>query len=445
MKMKNKNVYLLSLGCNKNTVDSEIILSLLKKSGYDITDNPGEASSIIINTCAFIEDAKQEAIDTILSLAQDKRDGAKLIVTGCFSQLHSEIILREMPEVDCVIGIGNLASILDAVTVKSKKRDFVESRTIDDNYREYGVRNTFLTLPGYAYLKISEGCSRHCSFCLIPAIKGKMRSRDTETIINEAKALQKKGINELILTSQDTVHYGHDLKMKSGLKTLLNNLLSSTRIRFIRLLYLSPSEELLNYLDIFKNKRLLPYFDIPIQHISKKILMSMNRTGNESYYRRIIEKIREQIPEAVLRTTIIVGYPGESEQDFYLLHQFIKEIKFNHLGVFTFSPQEGTEAFYIRPKVPKERAEDRKIALLETQRKISRIHLEKNIEKTFDVLIEEKYEDEKLYIGRSYHFAPEVDGVFLVRSHLPFQPGSIIKAKVTKADDYDLHGILTND
>jgi len=441
MKEKDKLIYLKSLGCNKNTVDSEIILSLLKKEGYKITQNPEEASSIIVNTCAFIDDAKEEAIDTILELSNIRMADAKLIVAGCFSQLYSDEILQEISEVDAVTGIGNLEGVLDAVRNSSTEKDFPESRKISNTYKEYILRNKLLTLPGYAYLKIAEGCSKNCSFCLVPKIKGKIRSRALNKILEEAKILEKKGIYELILTSQDTLNYGRDLNLQNGLKTLIDCLLNNTDISFFRLLYLRPGYELLENLDIFENSRVLPYFDIPIQHVSKKILLSMNRSGDYAFYKQIINKIRDKVPEAILRTTVIVGYPGETEEDFDTLLHFVEEMQFNHLGVFIFSPQSETEAFKLKQSVAKKISERRKNILLETQLEISSRYMEGNIGKVFEVLIEEKFQHINLYIGRSYHFAPEVDGVFLVRSKKALKPGSMIKAKVTSADDYDLHGV----
>lgn len=441
MKEKDKLIYLKSLGCNKNTVDSEIILSLLKKEGYKITQNPEEASSIIVNTCAFIDDAKEEAIDTILELSNIRMADAKLIVAGCFSQLYSDEILQEISEVDAVTGIGNLEGVLDAVRNSSTEKDFPESRKISNTYKEYILRNKLLTLPGYAYLKIAEGCSKNCSFCLVPKIKGKIRSRALNKILEEAQILEKKGIYELILTSQDTLNYGRDLNLPNGLKTLIDCLLNNTDISFFRLLYLRPGYELLENLDIFENSRVLPYFDIPIQHVSKKILLSMNRSGDYAFYKQIINKIRDKVPEAILRTTVIVGYPGETEEDFDTLLHFVEEMQFNHLGVFIFSPQSETEAFKLKQSVAKKISERRKNILLETQLEISSRYMEGNIGKVFEVLIEEKFQHINLYIGRSYHFAPEVDGVFLVRSKKALKPGSMIKAKVTSADDYDLHGV----
>ncbi len=444
-KMSEKVVYLESLGCNRNTVDSEIMLSLLEERGYKITQKPEEASIIIVNTCAFIDEAKEEAINTIFELSRYKKSDSKLIVTGCFPQLYHKEIIREMPEVDAVLGTGNLNAIIYALENQNQKRDFPAGRYINSEYREYINRKKLLTLPGYAYMKISEGCSRKCSFCLIPLIKGRLRSRKIENIVMEACLLEKMGTKELVLTSQDTLHYGQDLGMRRGLTTLVESLIRETDIEFIRLLYLSPTHELIENLDIFDNERVFPYFDIPIQHVSKKMLKNMNRIGDYDYFKDIINRIRERFHNAILRTTAIVGYPCETEDDFAQLMCFIKEMKFNHLGVFTFSPQRKTEAYNIKGRVNKNIALMRKMKLVELQKEISLRHLENNIGKVFPVIIEEKLSCNHLFFGRSYHFAPEVDGVFLVRSSKDIKPGSVVNVKVTRADYYDLHGVRIRD
>jgi ribosomal protein S12 methylthiotransferase len=437
-----KVVYLESLGCNKNTVDSEIILSLLNQAGYKLTRNPGEASDIIVNTCAFIDDAKEESIDTILELARCKKRGTRLIVSGCLPQLYSREILENIPEVDAVTGVGDISAVLHAVKRTNTLKDYPLSRNLNGEYREYQPRTLLLTSPGSAYLKISEGCSRNCSFCLIPQIKGKMRSRRPYQIVEEAKMLEKKGISELIVISQDTIRYGDDLHLAGGLRSLMEKLLRETEIRMYRLLYLRPGGRLVENLDIFSHGRVAPYLDIPVQHVSKNILQRMNREGDYEMYMDVVRTIRARVPGAVLRTTLIVGFPGEEGSEFDLLMKFVREAEFDHLGVFTYSPQKGTNSYRMQGAVPKETAEQRKMKVLAAQRLVSRSRLMNNIGKVFDVLIEERVEGEKFYFGRSYHFAPEVDGVFVVRSDKRLNPGSIVQALVTSSDDYDLHGRL---
>jgi len=437
-----KVVYLESLGCNKNTVDSEIMLSLLHEKGYRVAHDPQEASEIIVNTCAFIDDAKEESIDTILQLARYKKGGARLIVSGCLPQMYSGEILENMPEVDAVIGVGDISAVLDAVKETDTHRDYPLSRNLNGKYREYRPRTLLLTSPGSAYMKISEGCSRDCSFCLIPKIKGKMRSRRPSHIIEEAKILEKKGVSELIITSQDTVRYGDDLQLEGGLRSLMETLLHETEIRMFRLLYLRPGARLLDSLDIFTHGRVAPYLDIPVQHVSKNVLRGMHREGDYEMYMDVVRTIRARLPGVILRTTLIVGFPGEGSEEFDILTKFIREAEFDHLGVFIYSPQRGTDSYRMKKNVSMKIAEQRKKKILEIQRHVSRSRLRAHVGKVFDVLMEERVEGENYYFGRSVHFAPEVDGVFVVRSERRLKPGCIVKALVTSSDDYDLHGKL---
>jgi len=436
-----KTYFIESLGCNKNIVDSEIIMTLLKERGYRRVEKPEDADRIIVNTCAFIDEAKQEAIDTILALSRMKRQHARLVVTGCFPQIYSVEIEKQMPEVDTITGSGNLSAVVDAIDSDGEQKSFPHSRTIPDRYTA-ARRTDFITLRGFAYQKISEGCSRSCSFCLIPHIKGRMRSRSIGEILDEIRDLEQRGVKELILTSQDTLSYGLDFEERSSLKELLRRITGETAIPLIRLLYLRPATALLGILDLFENRRILPYFDIPIQHVSKKILKNMNREGDSRYYEKVIGRIRDRIPHAVFRTTLITGFPGEGEEEFEELLGFVERIKFNHVGVFTYSPQRETRASALRDRVKGRIAEERREVILARQREISHSLLEAETGKSFDVLIEERVQGEDLYLGRSYHFAPEVDGLFVVRTATELGPGSLVKAKVTAADDYDLHGIV---
>ncbi|HUT66232.1 MAG TPA: 30S ribosomal protein S12 methylthiotransferase RimO [Spirochaetota bacterium] len=442
--MQGKSVFLLSLGCSRNTVDSETMIALLETAGHTVVQQPEGADVLVVNTCSFIEDAKQEAIDTILELSKYKKSSTRLIVTGCFPQLYSQEILKQMPEVDVVMGVGSLDLILDAVE-KDEVKDYPQSRATERRYKEYPGGRKLITPPWHAYLKVSEGCSGSCSFCLIPLIKGPMRSRSIEAVVEEAKRLEEMGIKELILTSQDTLAYGRDLGVKNGIKTLVNSLLDRTGIELIRLLYLNPTEELFGILDLFENKRMLPYLDIPVQHVSAKILKSMHRYGSGDYFRGLLSRIRDRYPDAVFRTTVIVGYPGEKEADFRELLDFTGDVKFNHLGVFVFSPQQETEALRLGERVKKSVAEKRRGTILELQRRVSKEKLKKEVGKVFPVLVEERTGEDGLYFGRSYHFAPEVDGVFVVQSKRKLDPGTIVRARVTWADDYDLHGSVIED
>jgi ribosomal protein S12 methylthiotransferase len=454
---RKKTVYLESLGCNKNTVDSEIMLAMLAAKGYRRTSEPEDASLILVNTCAFIDDAKEEAVNAILELARRKSTGSRMVVAGCLTQIHHRDLLEGIPEVDAVIGIGNLEYLLDAITsgageragsessaagAPDRERDFPESRAVDGRYREYRWGRELITPKGYAYLKIAEGCGRRCSFCLIPAIRGKQRSRTIGSLVEEAKTLEGRGVRELILTSQDTLSYGKDLEMKRGLTELVERLVAETRIDFFRLLYLRPGKELLESLEIFGHERVLPYFDIPVQHVSPAVLRKMNRGGGYESYLKMTDLIRGRFPDAVLRTTLMVGFPGEGEEEYDLLTKFVEEVRFDHLGVFRFSPQPGTGAASLEGRAASRVAGRRRDALLARQREISRERLRRNLGKTFDVLVEERFEGDSRYIGRSYHFAPEVDGLFMVESKKTLAPGDLVKAVVTSSDDYDLYGRL---
>lgn len=435
-----KAYYIHSLGCNKNTVDSEIIMSLLKARGYSRVDQPENASRIIINTCAFIDSAKEEAIEAIMALSQRKHEEAFLVVTGCMPQIYASEIRRNIPEADIIAGSGDLAAVIDSIDTDSKGGDFPSTRDIPKYYSNEVLRSEFLVNRGYAYIKISEGCNRSCSFCLIPQIKGNLRSRSVEEIVREARYLEEQGAEELILISQDTLSYGSDRNDESNLRFLLNQILENTEVSFIRLLYLRPSKKLLSLLDLFVNGRIVPYFDIPVQHASEQVLKKMNREGNAAQYESIIAGIRNHIPHAVLRTTLITGFPGEGKREFEELLSFIEHIRFNHVGVFVFSPQRETVAYNLHGKVKKGVAERRKETLLSCQRSISRELLQSEVGKTFDVLIEEKVEKERLYFGRSYHFAPDVDGLFVVESDGQLKTGSVVKVLTHSAEDYDLHG-----
>jgi ribosomal protein S12 methylthiotransferase len=436
-----KTYYIESLGCNKNTVDSEILMTLLRDRGFMRVDSPDLANLIIVNTCAFIDEAKQEAVDTILELSRYRNENVRLIATGCLPQIHAGELLKQMPEVDVVAGAANLQSIIDSLHSHQPTRDLRQSRVAADRYSQRVKRTDFLSDRGFAYLKISEGCSRKCSFCLIPSIRGSLRSRSIDEIVEEALYLEQRGVKEIILTSQDTLSYGDDLGKRYALRDLIERLLESTGNTRFRLLYLRPAETLLQHLDLFDHERIHAYFDIPVQHVSERIIRRMNREGTAGEYESVIDGIRARIPNAVLRTTVITGFPGEEEEDFQNLLEFISRVRFNHVGVFSFSPQRGTAAHALRKRIPLPIAQRRRDEILELQRRISRELMAGEIGTICDVLVEEKVANHSLYFGRSYHFAPEVDGCFLVRCSRERKPGSLVRARVTGSDDYDLSGV----
>ena len=413
----------VSLGCVKNLVDSEILLGKLRSARAELTPNPEEADVIIINTCGFIEPAKLESIETILEFAES---GKEVIVMGCLVERYKEEIKKEIPEVKAYFGTESWDEILKYLGLKEKGRSF-----------------RVLTTPkSYAYLKIAEGCNRLCSFCAIPQIRGKHRSRRMEDILEEAKRLAEQGVKELCIVSQDTTYYGKDLYKENKLLELLEKLEKIEGIKWLRLLYLYPTEvsdELINY--IANSEKVVPYFDIPIQHVSDRVLKDMRRGHDEKFLRNLIEKIKTRVPNAVLRTSVIVGFPTETEEDFKKLLNFIEEGHFLWLGVFTYSHEENTHAYNLGDRVPQEVKEERKEVILEAQQKVTKEKLKDFLDKELEVLID-GYDEEFSFVpkGRAYFQAPEVDGVVYVETERELKPGELVKVKVYQSTEYDLAG-----
>lgn len=416
-------VGVVSLGCAKNLVDSEILLGKLKSAGVTITPNPEEADLIIINTCGFIEPAKLESIETILEFAES---GKEVIVMGCLVERYREEIKREIPEVKAFFGTESWDEILKYLGLKEKQRSF----------------RVLSTPKSYAYLKIAEGCNRLCSFCAIPQIRGKHRSRKMEEIVEEAKILADQGVKELCIVSQDTTYYGKDLYKENKLVELLERLEKVEGIKWLRLLYLYPTEvsdELIEF--VANSEKVVPYFDVPIQHVSDRVLKDMRRGHDEKFLRNLIEKIRAKVQKAVLRTSVIVGFPTEREEDFKKLLSFVEEGHFLWLGVFTYSHEEGTYAYGLGDLVPREVKEERKEAILETQRKITKKKLKGFLNEELEILID-GYDEEFSFVpkGRAYFQAPEVDGVVYVETERELKPGEFVKVKIYQTTDYDLAG-----
>lgn len=420
-------IFLQNLGCSKNLVDGEQILHAFCSSGFEYTDSMEDADILLVNTCAFIDEATQEAIDSILEAAQFKKNSPdkKLIVCGCFSQRYAESVKDKFPEVDKWIGVNNWESDLS-------------------NYLQKPIPKTFireLSEPiGSQYLKIADGCSHACSFCVIPGIKGPYISRPIDSIIEEAQWLYENGARELILVAQDTSRFGYDIG--TNLVNLLEELLAKTTFPWFRMMYLHPqhvSDELLNL--VATEKRILDYFDIPLQHISDNILTSMSRRPLSKGIIDLLTKIRSLIPTAAIRTSMIIGYPGETTKEFKELQKFIEEMRFDKLGVFPFSPQEGTPAFDLRPKPKRSTAEKRCEELMLIQREISRERSEEKIGKMQEVIIDRVSEDPSYnFEARTRHDAPEVDGVVYITDG-DAEPGTITSVKITGASDYDLYAI----
>lgn len=434
-------VFLESLGCSKNLIDAEIMLGLLNKHGYKLTGNKNKADVIIVNTCGFIEAAKEESINKILEMGTLKKDHLKLlIVTGCLGERYAEEILEELPEVDAIVGTGNYAEIVDIINESLKGKRIIKTGNIDDLYDESLPRYQ-TTAKHTAYVKISDGCDNHCTYCIIPKLRGKYRSRKIEGILKEVETLADNGVKEIILIAQDTSRYGIDLYDSYMLPYLLKKLCSIEGIQWIRLLYCYPeliTDELIE--TIANEEKICKYIDIPIQHCSNEILKKMNRRTSKEYLIDLIKRLRLRIPDIVIRTTLIVGFPSEKDKHFNELLNFVKDIRFDRLGVLTYSMEENTPAAKMLEQIPENIKTQRQQEIMEVQQVIS---LEKNREKIgkkLDVLIEEKIKGTNEYLGRTRGDAPEIDGLVYVQSKSPIKIGDIITIKVNNALEYDLIG-----
>jgi len=419
-----KKIAIFTLGCNKNLVDSERLAGILDGKQFELTYNINEAEAVIINTCGFIKPAKEESIQLILQMAELRRRNKikKLIVFGCLSQRYPDL-KNQILQIDKVFGIEPFKQIVDSF---GKKYVSEYSRFL-------------MTPPHYSYLKISEGCNHRCSFCAIPLIKGKYRSRKMEDLLIEAKDLSKQGVQELNIIAQDTTFYGKDIYGTYKLPVLLNNLAENFEFKWIRLLYTYPTNFPKDVLKVIaKHDNICKYIDLPLQHISNNVLHSMKRRSTKESITELIKEIRDTIPDVAIRTTFIVGYPNETEQDFEELYSFVEEQKFERLGVFTYSPEEGTSAYSLADPIPQEIKDERLDKIMRLQQQIS---LERNkslIGNTIDVIIDDD-ENKKFYIGRTQFDAPEIDNGVIIKSSKKFLPGVIIKAKVVRAEEYDLH------
>ncbi len=431
----------VSLGCSKNQVDTEVMLHKLLAAGYEITPDETEADIVIINTCAFIESAKQESIDNILDIAYLKEhfNLKGIVVTGCLAERYREQILQELPEVDAVLGVGSRNEIVEAV--KKVEKGEVYTAFADKETCELGG-DRVLTTPFYtAYLKIAEGCDNRCTYCAIPLIRGSFRSRPIEELVNEAKDLEKLGVKELCVIAQDTSRYGLDLYGEYKLDELLRRITEATSIPWIRVLYCYPDKMTDNLIEEMKNNpRILKYFDIPIQHVSDKILSSMNRHGDSSLIRDVISKIRREIPEATLRTTAIVGFPGETDEDFTELCEFIKEVRFDRFGAFTYSQEEDTPAASFEDQIDEQIKQDRYDIIMAEQLRISEELCKARLGEELTVLCEDYDPVSGTHYGRGEGDAPDIDGKIYFRSNRKIQPGCFVKVRITEACDYDLIG-----
>lgn len=432
-------VGMISLGCPKNQVDGEALLYKLKDAGYIIVSQIEDADVMIVNTCGFIEDAKKEAIETILEVAEYKEAGliSAIVVTGCLAERYQDEIMQEMPEVDAVVGIGANA---DIVKICDKALCGINTSIYPNKCFLPIDENRLLSTPSHwAYLKISEGCDNRCSYCAIPSIRGKFRSREMDSIIAEANILVNQGVKELILIAQDTTKYGQDIYGEYKLAQLLKELVKIDKLEWIRLYYCYPqriTDELIE--TVASEEKICNYLDIPLQHSNKEVLARMNRVGDGNDYKALIERMRAKIPDLSLRTTFMVGFPGETEEEFKDLCQFVKDVKFDKMGSFTFSPEEDTPAYDMENQIDEEVKARRQEVLMNAQYYITEQANKEKIGKTYRVIIDEKNENN--YVGRSYLDSPEIDSGIIFTSSNEHNVGDFVNVRITDFDGYDLFG-----
>lgn len=442
--MTKYKIGVVSLGCDKNRIDTEIMLGNLNDY-YTITNTPEDADIIIVNTCGFIESSKQESIDTILDMAKyKKKHHCKLLITtGCLSQRYGKELMDLMPEIDIMVGVNDYDKLHESIEkfLKDNEKSYIFSK---DEYKINEGKRVITTGKATAYIRIGEGCSNYCTYCIIPKIRGDYRSRKMEDILEEASALAENGVKELIIVAQDTTKYGIDLYSEKKLPELLNRISKIEGIQWIRILYCYVEEitdELIEA--IASNDKVCKYLDMPIQHISDNILKAMGRRGRKAEILSIIRKLRNKVEDVVLRTTLIVGFPGESEEDFEELKDFVRDIKFDKLGVFTYSPEEGTPACRMANQIDEDVKEARKNEIMYLQQSVSKSVNEAKVGNIYEAIIESF--DGEFYVGRTKGMSPEIDGNVFVKSERNLAIGEIVKVIITEAVEYDLIGDVYNE
>lgn len=442
-----KKVLFISLGCDKNLTDSEEMLGMLVENGYEITNDETEAEVIVINTCAFIHDAKEESVNTILEMARYKEEGTckALLVTGCLAQRYKEEIVGEIPEVDAVLGTASYDEIIKALNQVFSGEYFLEFKDINSLPKH--SRKRVITTGGYfEYLKIAEGCDKHCTYCIIPKLRGNFRSIPMEQLLSQAEYLAEQGVRELILVAQETTVYGKDLYGEKSLHILLKKLCQIPGIQWIRVLYCYPEEIYPELIQTMKEEpKICHYLDLPIQHCSDRILKRMGRRTTKQELVDIVETLRREIPDIILRTTLITGFPGETQEDHEELMEFIDTMEFDRLGVFTYSPEEDTPAAIMPDQIDEEVKLDRQAELMELQQEISLDKGNDKIGSVVEVMIEGKVADENAYVARTYGDAPNVDGYIFVNTSTELMSGDFARVHVTGALEYDLIGELEDE
>lgn len=442
-----KKVLFVSLGCDKNLVDSEMMLGMLAESGYEFTDDESAADIVVINTCCFINDAKEESIQTILEMAELRKEGAieALIVAGCLAQRYKEEIQTEIPEVDAILGTMAIDEVVRTLNEVLEGKSENHYKSLDEQPLT-GVHRVVTTGGHYAYLKIAEGCSKHCTYCVIPKVRGEYRSVPLEELCREAQELAEKGVRELILVAQETTLYGKDLYGSKMLPELLKRLCRIDGIKWIRLLYCYPEEideELICVME--QEPKICHYLDLPIQHASDRILQKMGRKTRREELTAIIKKLRARIPDICLRTTLITGFPGETQEDHEELLTFINEMEFDRLGVFTYSQEEDTPAAVMPGQIPEETKKERQSQLMELQQEIAFELAEKMTGRTVTAMIEGRMTEEEVYVSRTYKDAPNVDGFLFINTGRELMTGDFVKVRITGSNEYDLIGELEDE
>jgi ribosomal protein S12 methylthiotransferase len=440
-------ILFISLGCDKNLADSEEMLGLLTRGGHEIVDDETIADAIVINTCCFIGDAKEESVNTILEMAELKKTGncKVLVVTGCMAQRYKKEIIEEIPEVDAVLGTTSYVEIMEAIEAAREGSHFESYHDINELPKETGAR--VLTTGGHVgYLKIAEGCDKRCTYCIIPSLRGSFRSVPQERLIRQATEMAEQGVKELILVAQETTVYGTDLYGKKTLHLLVKELCKIPGIRWIRILYCYPEEIYDELIETIRDeKKVCHYLDLPIQHASDKVLRRMGRRTTKAELKAVVEKLRREIPDIVLRTTLISGFPGETEEDHEELMEFVDEMEFDRLGVFPYSAEEDTPAASMSGQIPEEVKEARRNEIMELQQEISLNRGNARIGQELLVMIEGKVSGESAYIGRTYGDAPKVDGYIFIQTGELLVTGDFARVRVTGAMEYDLIGELSDE
>lgn len=444
--MNKGNIFFVSLGCDKNLVDTEVMLGHIRDAGYDLVNEESEADIAIINTCSFIHDAKEESVQTILELGQMKESGLKgLIAVGCLTQRYQEELVREIPELDGILGTSNYDEIVQAIETVLNQEKYISFKDINYTCAPYIKRQGDQTAH-YAYLKISDGCNNNCTYCIIPSLRGRVRSRTIESLVEETAYLVSQGKTEIILVAQDVTKYGIDLYKEKALPKLLRALCQVEGLEWLRLLYCYPEDITDELIEVMASEpKIQHYIDIPIQHISNPVLKGMARRSNDATIKGVIGKLRKAMPDIAIRSSLIVGFPGETEEDFEALASFVKEYRLDRVGCFTYSLEEGTKAALMEEQIPQEVMEERRDTIMAIQQQVS---LEKNrtmVGRHLTCLIEGYIPTDNVYVGRTYKDAPGVDGVIFIDSPYNLLAGQLVPVMVTDCNEYDLIGEIDDE